>query len=118
MSSMFQPKFPRVDLFEKARSYCERYNLPLYFIMHENEKLPDKDLIAGDLCYCFEPERVYLYNGEYWMPLEVSPLESVYEAVDVQPLICERCGGQIDRHTMVCPYCDTQYGERVKKVVK
>lgn len=28
---------------------------------------------------------------------------------EIKPLICERCGGQIDRKTMKCPYCDTQY---------
>lgn len=25
------------------------------------------------------------------------------------PLICERCGGTIDRDSMRCPYCDTSY---------
>lgn len=25
------------------------------------------------------------------------------------PLICERCGGKIDRRTMRCEYCDTEY---------
>ena len=29
--------------------------------------------------------------------------------IEIKPLICERCGGQIDRSTMKCPYCDTQY---------
>ena len=28
---------------------------------------------------------------------------------EMKPLICEQCGGQIDRKTMKCPYCDTQY---------
>lgn len=27
----------------------------------------------------------------------------------VEPLKCECCGGAIDRRTMKCPYCDTQY---------
>jgi hypothetical protein len=29
--------------------------------------------------------------------------------VELKPLLCENCGGQIDRSTMKCPYCDTQY---------
>ena len=29
--------------------------------------------------------------------------------IEVKPLTCERCGGAIDRKTMRCPYCDTQY---------
>ena len=29
--------------------------------------------------------------------------------IEVKPLICEQCGGAIDRKTMRCPYCDTQY---------
>lgn len=28
---------------------------------------------------------------------------------DPKPLICKSCGGQINRSTMKCPYCDTQY---------
>lgn len=27
----------------------------------------------------------------------------------IHPLICERCGGTIDRDSMRCPYCDTAY---------
>ena len=26
-----------------------------------------------------------------------------------EPLICKFCGGQIDRKTMKCIYCDTEY---------
>lgn len=29
--------------------------------------------------------------------------------IEIKPLVCEQCGGQIDRKTMKCPYCDTQY---------
>jgi hypothetical protein len=29
--------------------------------------------------------------------------------IELKPIICERCGGNIDRKTMRCPYCDTQY---------
>ena len=29
--------------------------------------------------------------------------------VEIKPLICEQCGGTIDRKTMQCPYCGTQY---------
>lgn len=28
---------------------------------------------------------------------------------EIKPLVCENCGGKIDRQTMKCPYCDTQY---------
>lgn len=28
---------------------------------------------------------------------------------EIKPLVCENCGGHIDRATMKCPYCDTQY---------
>ena len=28
---------------------------------------------------------------------------------DMKPLVCANCGGQIDRSTMKCPFCDTQY---------
>lgn len=27
----------------------------------------------------------------------------------MEKLVCENCGGQIDRSTMKCPYCGTQY---------
>jgi RNA polymerase subunit RPABC4/transcription elongation factor Spt4 len=29
--------------------------------------------------------------------------------VELKPLICQNCGGHIDRDTMRCPFCDTQY---------
>lgn len=29
--------------------------------------------------------------------------------IEIKPLVCERCGGAIDRRTMKCPYCETQY---------
>lgn len=28
---------------------------------------------------------------------------------EIKPLVCENCGGHIERKTMKCPYCDTQY---------
>lgn len=28
---------------------------------------------------------------------------------ELKPLVCERCGGIIDRKTMRCPYCGTEY---------
>lgn len=38
---------------------------------------------------------------------------------DPKPLLCEQCGGQIDRATRKCPYCGTQYElpEGVKVVI-
>lgn len=32
--------------------------------------------------------------------------------VELKPLICTQCGAQIDRKTMRCPYCDTQYEKK------
>lgn len=29
--------------------------------------------------------------------------------IERKPLICQNCGGRIDRRTMKCPYCDTEY---------
>lgn len=29
--------------------------------------------------------------------------------LQAEPLICQQCGGAIDRKTMKCPYCETQY---------
>lgn len=29
--------------------------------------------------------------------------------VEMKPLTCQNCGGAIDRKTMKCPFCDTQY---------
>lgn len=29
--------------------------------------------------------------------------------IKIEPLICEQCGGAIDRRTMKCLFCDTQY---------
>lgn len=29
-----------------------------------------------------------------------------------KPLICQCCGGHIDRRSMKCPYCDTQYEKK------
>jgi hypothetical protein len=31
---------------------------------------------------------------------------------ELKPLICQCCGGKIDRKTMKCPYCDTQYEKK------
>lgn len=31
---------------------------------------------------------------------------------ELKPLICQSCGGHIDRKTMKCPYCDTQYEKK------
>ncbi len=31
------------------------------------------------------------------------------ELVERKPMICKNCGGIIDRFTMKCPFCDTQY---------
>ena len=30
-------------------------------------------------------------------------------ALDLKKMVCENCGGSIDRRTMTCPYCGTQY---------
>lgn len=27
----------------------------------------------------------------------------------IKPMICEQCGGHVDRKTMRCPYCGTEY---------
>lgn len=38
--------------------------------------------------------------------------ETKFEPINenqIHPLICERCGGTIDRDSMRCPYCDTAY---------
>lgn len=40
--------------------------------------------------------------------------------IEMKPLLCTQCGAPIDRRTMKCPYCDTQYehpNERIKIVV-
>lgn len=31
------------------------------------------------------------------------------DLVERKPLLCKNCGGVIDRFTMKCPFCDTQY---------
>lgn len=31
---------------------------------------------------------------------------------ELKPLICQNCGGHIDRNTMKCPYCNTQYEKK------
>ncbi len=33
-----------------------------------------------------------------------------------KPLICQNCGGHIDRNTMKCPYCDTQYKKKFDSI--
>lgn len=30
-------------------------------------------------------------------------------AFELKPLVCERCGGSIERKIMRCPYCGTEY---------
>lgn len=35
---------------------------------------------------------------------------------ELKPLICQCCGGQIDRRTMKCPYCETQYNGKLEPV--
>lgn len=39
-------------------------------------------------------------------------VESISSGKPLSPLICERCGGTIDRQSMICPYCDTKYENR------
>lgn len=44
------------------------------------------------------------------------------QLLEFKPLICERCGGTIDRKTMRCPYCGTEYirennGDQIRIVV-
>ena len=34
----------------------------------------------------------------------------------MKPLICQCCGGHIDRRTMMCPYCETQYNGKLEPV--
>ena len=36
----------------------------------------------------------------------------------MKPLICQCCGGRIDRKTMRCPYCDTQYNGKLEPATK
>ena len=55
----------------------------------------------------------------------LKPLENVQSAElsesrreHYEPLICSRCGGQIDRETMKCLYCLTEYGTTTKDTVK
>lgn len=31
---------------------------------------------------------------------------------ELKPLVCVSCGGHIDRSTMCCPYCGTQYEKK------
>lgn len=35
----------------------------------------------------------------------------------MKPMICEQCGGHIDRRKMRCPYCGTEYGRENNGVV-
>ena len=35
---------------------------------------------------------------------------------ELKPLICQSCGGHIDRRTMKCPFCDTQYNGKIEPV--
>ena len=35
---------------------------------------------------------------------------------ELKPLICERCGGHINRRTMRCPYCETQYNGKLEVI--
>lgn len=40
----------------------------------------------------------------------LNPIPILTEIVESpEPLICKFCGGQIDRKTMKCIYCDTEY---------
>ena len=34
-----------------------------------------------------------------------------YEPIKYEPLICKCCGAPINRETMTCEYCGTQYGK-------
>lgn len=36
----------------------------------------------------------------------------------LKQLICQNCGGHIDRHTLQCPYCETQYNGELQQMPK
>lgn len=36
---------------------------------------------------------------------------------ELKPLVCKNCGGLIDRKTMQCPYCGTQYKHEYEETV-
>jgi RNA polymerase subunit RPABC4/transcription elongation factor Spt4 len=36
--------------------------------------------------------------------------------LELKQLVCQNCGGKIDRATMKCPYCDTQYESKNEMV--
>lgn len=36
---------------------------------------------------------------------------------ELKPLICQCCGGQIDRRTMKCPYCETRYTGNLEPMI-
>lgn len=36
---------------------------------------------------------------------------------EMKPLICQCCGGHIDKRTLKCLYCETQYNEKIEQVL-
>ena len=36
---------------------------------------------------------------------------TITDTIKYAPLICKRCGAPINRETMTCEYCGTQYGK-------
>ena len=58
---------------------------------------------------------VYTPN-EQRRAIGLKPIEHQRERYE--PLICSRCGGQIDRDTMKCLYCLTEYEKPKKDTVK
>lgn len=57
--------------------------------------------------------RVEIYREtKKLLELAENDSETKFEPItenQIHPLICERCGGTIDRDSMRCPYCDTAY---------
>lgn len=57
--------------------------------------------------------RVEIYRKmKKLLELAENDSETKFEPISenqIHPLICERCGGTIDRDSMRCPYCDTSY---------
>ena len=99
-----------------ARECVEKIGIPaMRGLQNGLQDVPDKDAVTGkaDAAGPFDFETVARNFQEFAEVMsgrkEPEPEYYTTSGFKATPLICKNCGGQIDRKSGKCPFCDTEY---------